>query len=290
MLHRLCKTLIFVIFCVAAFSAHANWYEKAKHMAIEKGLEKLEKSHHQQDTFERLHPAVHWHDQSTVDIDYGFFLVNYDCRRRGYNYVIATATLDKGSKERYEEFSLEPAIEKMGCQNQLTTKPYRSPRGAEAFHRGHGNMSNLWDDSESYMEATNRMVNVVPQHGVQNTSGLWRELEMRVECSRDDVDTIVYVGNLWGDDQTNDYFVDSHGIQTPDYLWRVHVYKNNPNIGYAWIFPNNGNAKPRDDQKYRISLNGLRKNLAREYNAPWPSSLKDGQLDDPYARHHCQQK
>lgn len=226
-------------------------------------------------------------DERSVDIDYGFYQVNYSCEHRGFNYVKYRTVPDGGSIPRYEPFFLEPALQKLGCPSQKTADSYKQRPGQDMYHRGHGNHQNIWDHSETLMAMTNRMTNVVPHHGVQNTRGLWRELERREECARDKTTVIVFLGNDWGDDESNDHFVKSHGVTTPDYLWKVHIYAENPRQAYAWYMPNDGEATPRQSQQYRISLSDLRKKTADDFDWPFPEGLSDGEGLDPYAKLTC---
>lgn len=226
-------------------------------------------------------------DARSVDIDYGFYQVNYSCEHRGFNYVTYATIPDRGSIPRYEPFFLEPALEQLNCASQKTADTYKQKRGQEMYHRGHGNHQNIWDHSERLMALTNRMTNVVPHHGVQNTRGLWRELERREECARDKTTVIVFLGNDWGADPRNDHFVKSHGVTTPDHLWKVHIYAKDPRKAYAWYMPNDGEAKPADAQRYRISLAELRAKTSDDFDWPFPDGLTDGPAQDPYAKLTC---
>lgn len=228
---------------------------------------------------------------ASVDLDYGFHQVNYSCTHRGYNYLHYVTVPDTGYFVREEKFELEPALNGTNCPNQKTADTYRQRPGQPLYHRGHGNHQNIWDHDRVMMRLTNRMTNVVPQNGVQNTDGLWRELEKRVECARDLTTVEVYLGNEWGNNTSNDYFVKSHGVTTPDYLWRVHTYKSHPGLAFAWLIPNDPQAGPRDDLAYRISLNELRRITADDYPWPIPPQWQDaGNMVDPYTKRHCSLK
>lgn len=236
-----------------------------------------------------LHPSLAATTPVSVDLDYGFMQVNYSCIHRGYNFGHYITYPDKGFEDRYESFHQEDALLGMDCPQQKTTQTYKSPKGRPLYHRGHGVASNFWDDSVEKMAISNRMTNVVPQHGEQNTRGLWRGLEMRVECSRDLIDTEVWVGNIWGADASNDYFVRSHGVTTPDGLWVAIRYGTESQDVFVWAFPNDGEASVKKEMNYRISLDKLQDLL----DYPLPQSLvrlRASFEHDPYKKISCSQK
>ena len=223
-------------------------------------------------------------------IDYHRFTVYYDCNRRGYDYSTFTAYADNGSLPRYEPFHKEPLLEGYDCPSQKTTSLYKKTPGNPQYHRGHGITSNHNDDSEYYMSLTNRMTNVVPHNGVQNSRGLWRHLEKRVECARDVAPVTVYLGNFWGNDKSNDLFVATHGVPTPDYLWRVHVYDKYPGQAFVWLIKNNADTMPEDEDKARVSLDKLAKLLETEYRISFPDDWETSRNKDPYRHQTCSLK
>lgn len=234
-----------------------------------------------------VHVIAKRHDSRSVDLDYGFYKVNYSCEHRGYNYLKYTTVKDSGKIKRYEPFHKEPELEKLNCPSQKTTNSYKKQYGQKQYHRGHGTHQNIWDHNLNYMKATNLMVNVVPHNGVQNASGLWRNLEKRVECARDVTEVTVYLGNDWGNDTSNDLFVKTHGVTTPDFLWRVHTYKSHPNQAFAWYIPNDEIAKSSDSKAYRVTLNELRDKTADDFDWPIPASWNDAKTIDPYTKTRC---
>jgi DNA/RNA endonuclease G (NUC1) len=226
-----------------------------------------------------------------IELDYGGFTVFYGCERRGYNYVSYVTVPDSGEHSRYEPFHHEPRLAMHGCLPQKSTKSYRKAAGQEQYHRGHGIHQNILDHDLGLMKKSNAMTNIVPHHGVQNVDGLWRKLEMRIECARDATTTRVMLGNIWGTDTSNDHFVDSHGVATPDELWRVHVYDDHPNQAFAWIIPNAGSPLKTDpEQPYRVTLNELKKRIGDEYELTFPPQWRDGQGHDPHTHTRCSLK
>ena len=74
--------------------------------------------------------------------------------------------------------------------------------------------------------------------------GAWLLTEEIIECYRDVDELLIIGGVLWGDNQSDDYFLQSHGVRTPDAFWKIIVR----GIGsdervIAWIIPNTQDAK-----------------------------------------------
>ena len=77
-----------------------------------------------------------------------------------------------------------------------------------------------------------------------------------IQCYRDISDLLVWGGAIWGSDVSNDYFIRSHGIATPDYFWKV-IYRKDTNDYIAWLFPNNKTTIAENLDDYLISLTKL---------------------------------
>lgn len=232
------------------------------------------------------------YESRSIDIDYGAFQINYSCFHAGYNYAKYATVPDQGDEDRYAPFHLDKSVLKVWCPSQRSTKAYSRPKGETQYDRGHGVHQNIWDHSRDIMKKTNMMTNIVPQNKTQNRTGLWRKLETRIECARDLTDdngnstvTQVYLGNIWGDDKSNDHFRISHLVTTPDYLWRVHVYPTEPNKAYAWIIPNDANAKLSTESQYRVKMSEIVERA--EYPLSFPESWVDASGDDPHIDINC---
>jgi endonuclease G len=223
----------------------------------------------------------------TVDINYGAFQINYSCMHRGFNYVTYKTVPDTGVNKNYTEFNHETRLLKSACMPQVRATPYKNDGSVEEYRRGHGVHQNIFDHDFEMMKSVNKMTNVVPHNSVQSETGLWHHLEKRIECARDIVDVQVWSGNDWGDDASNDYFKKSHGVTTPDKIWRVHVYKDTPGQAYAWLIPNNEVATMETESQYRVSLLSLKFELNDDYEFPVPDSLTDGWKQDPYKNITC---
>ena len=110
---------------------------------------------------------------------------------------------------------------------------------------------NIWDHSVRLMKESNRFSNIIPQASLLNRRGVWRKTETLTECWRDKGTVEVWGGVLWGNDASNDHFVKSHGVVTPDYLWKVIEFPSGE--VNAWIMPNDNSAKAYKMDTYLVS-------------------------------------
>ena len=85
-------------------------------------------------------------------------------------------------------------------------------------------MADHTDSDPVTMYESNTMTNIVPQAaGFNQAGGAWKFTEDLIECTRDmtSIDNQVIFGGMIYDDSSNDYFLESHGIPTPDLCWKV---------------------------------------------------------------------
>jgi endonuclease G len=94
------------------------------------------------------------------------------------------------------------------------------------------------DYDAAYLISANYMTNIVPQLASFN-QGLWKETESITECYRD-IAPIQVIGGVIYSDASNDFFVSSHGIKSPDYFWKTLVTTNSSYQieTISWLFPN----------------------------------------------------
>jgi endonuclease G len=225
--------------------------------------------------------------KNSIDLDYGAFKVNYSCVHRGYNFVSYTSVPDGGSLDRYQPFHIDASLPS-GCPSKNATRSYKTPKGAEKYDRGHGVHQNIFDHDAGIMRKTNFMTNIVPQQATLNRRGLSRELEKRIECARDNVEVKVWLGNVWGNDVSNDKFVDTHGVTTPDYLWRIHVYADEPNRAYAWLMPNDSSPTKDMESKFRSTASAIK--AKAEFEISGLPIFQETMTPDPHRFDKCSYK
>ena len=142
------------------------------------------------------------------------------------------------------------------------------------YDRGHLVTSNHMDYDATYIKTANEMSNIVPQVSGFN-QGIRVQAENVAECYRDIEPVTVYGGVVYGD-STNDYFLSSHGIKTPEYFWKTIVTKD-PDTGeqkaISWMIPNETGLGSLDD--YIVSIADLDELLGASYvSINVPSSVK----------------
>lgn len=92
--------------------------------------------------------------------------------------------------------------------------------------------ANHMDQSDETIKESMQMTNIMPQTSILNQQA-WLRAEDIFECYRDLTDLNTIVGIIMGNDTSNDIFVKSHGVRTPDFYWRIIEKKNGEVI--AWI-------------------------------------------------------
>ena len=169
-----------------------------------------------------------------LSLDYGGFRLLYDCDLNSairFEYKLGT---DTDNFNRSTTFNLDPNLSK-NCSQQLTTNSYASV--VSGWDRGHLVASNHMDYDAAYILSANYMTNIVPQLASFN-QGLWKETETITKCYRD-IAPIQVIGGVIYSDATNDFFVSSHGIKSPDYFWKILIITNSINQieTISWLFP-----------------------------------------------------
>lgn len=76
-----------------------------------------------------------------------------------------------------------------------------------------------------------------------------------IECYRDIEDLQVFGGVIWGDNPNDDYFIQSHGVRTPDAFWKVLIRGTGQGQQViAWIVPNSQEAKASRLDQYLVNV------------------------------------
>lgn len=194
-------------------------------------------------------------DKSTgkiLKLDYQGFTLWLDCSKRGPIKFEYFAHKDNGDFPREKDFQLDPSVPKE-CQ-QFSSKAY-----GHGYDRGHQVPANHLDGSEIAIKQSNFMTNILPQVSQMNR-GAWERTEEIIECYRDLEDLHVIGGVIWGNNIQDDFFVKSHGVQTPDAFWKVILRgKGQDERAIAWVVPNNNTATAKKLDQYLITVEQLEK-------------------------------
>jgi endonuclease G len=182
-----------------------------------------------------------------LKLDYPGFTVWLDCTQRGAIKFQYVAQRDSGNAKRYDKFFLDQNVPPE-CQ-QTTANAY-----GHGYDRGHQVPANHLDASEEAIKATNTMTNILPQVANMNR-GAWLQTEEIIECYRDISELLVIGGVIWGNNPADDYFVQSHGVKTPDSFWKVVVRgTGQDDRAIAWIVPNSQEATRKHLDDYLVSV------------------------------------
>jgi endonuclease G len=185
-----------------------------------------------------------------TQLDYEGFTVWLDCARRGPVKFRYNAQHDGGNQARASRFTLDPNVP-TECQ-QTSAAAY-----GQGYDRGHQVPANHLDASAVAIKQSNYMTNILPQVAQMNR-GAWLLTEEIVECYRDIDELLVIGGVIWGNNPADDYFVQSHGVETPDAFWKVIVRGMGADQRViAWIVPNASEATKKNLDRYLVSIEEL---------------------------------
>jgi endonuclease G len=191
-------------------------------------------------------------------LDYQGFTVWLDCERRGAVKFRYNAQRDQGDFKRQKTFYLDPNVPKR-CQ-QTSTAAYQHD-GAR-YDRGHLVPANHLDNDAKAIKQSNYMTNILPQAANMNRCA-WLRTEEITECYRDIDELLVLGGVIWGDDVTDDYFVASHGVATPDAFWKLIIRGKDRDI--AWIVPNTQAATYKCLDDYLVTVEELEQRTGEHF-------------------------
>lgn len=190
-------------------------------------------------------------------IDYsGGFTIWLDCAKRGVIKFQYSAQRDTGNAKRLSSFFVDPDVPNI-CQ-QTSVKSYKRPIGKKpTYDRGHLVPANHMDNSDEAIRQSNYMTNVLPQVRQMNR-GAWLRTEKIIECYRDIDELLVIGGVIWGDDLSDDFFMNSHGVETPSSFWKIIIRGVNGDTRViSWIIPNSAEATHRNLDTYLVSINEI---------------------------------
>ncbi len=199
-----------------------------------------------------------------VTLHYDGFTITYDCDKRGAIGFEYTATADTGDLPRRRSFYIDNVSPELGpdCPQQFSTRSYRYD--GVAYDRGHLVPANHLDHLPLGIQQSNYMTNILPQTRTMNR-GAWLRTEEIIECYRDIEDLHVIGGVIWGRNPDDDYFVETHGIRTPDYFWKVVLGSN---TAIAWIVPNSPYASRSRLDWYLASIEEIERFTGQTIDAP----------------------
>ena len=191
--------------------------------------------------------------------EYNGFTVWVDCDRGGAQVAYYRATEDTANHGRGGlSFKFDRTIPKE-CQPGAT-RSYRTntvpTEQTGTYDIGHLVPANHLDYSKQAISDSFYVTNTLPQQSSFNQRGAWAYTEKLTECYRDIGTLDVWAGVIWGNDSSDDFFMNTHGIATPDYWWKV-VIRMETGEYVAWIMPNNKASKAGKIDSYLVSIEEL---------------------------------
>lgn len=194
---------------------------------------------------------------------YSGFTLWLDCQEHGALIFKYELGKDQGNESRHGLNFISDSSVPAECQ----PTPQRSFRTdavdterTGTYDNGHLVPANHMDNIRQDFEDTFYFTNILPQQSQFNQSGAWRLTEDISECYREITDLTIWGGVIWGDDTTDDFFVATHNIATPDYWWKI-IHRHDTDDFIVWIFPNHKSAKKNNINDYIVSLNELKLKL-----------------------------
>jgi endonuclease G len=185
-----------------------------------------------------------------LELDYQGFTIWLDCQKRAPVKFRYNAQHDTGNAARAKDFKLDPDVPQE-CQ-QISTAAY-----GQGYDRGHQVPANHLDFDNTAIQQSNYMTNILPQSSQMNR-GAWLLTEEIVECYRDIDELLVIGGVIMGNNPTDDYFLESHGVRTPDAFWKVVIRGTGQNErAIAWVVLNSKDATRKHLDDYLVSVHEL---------------------------------
>lgn len=202
------------------------------------------------------------------------YTIVINCAKRGADLVMFLVGPDTGNAEQTNSFHFDPEVPR-DCQ-QTSTDGYSGNIDGAPYHRGHYLAFNTRDTNDALARETNVMTNIAPMTRSLNV-GVYYETELLTECYRE-LDTLnVFTGPIWGTSFLNDFFVETHGTETPDYIWKL-IWSPKATAYIAWIFPNTHDVSEKPLAHYQVSFIELNNAILADKKIlgpqiPWPSEL-----------------
>lgn len=200
------------------------------------------------------------------EIDYAGFKLEFRCQARSADRWEYSLIGPEGDATRPSRFYLDPNLAPE-CQ-QYSVNSYQAVR--PGFDRGHLVTSGHMDQTQALRIRSHYMSNIVPQVKSFN-EGIWAEAERITSCKRER--GIQVYGGVVYTDPSNDYFLESHGIATPDFMWKVLITAQVPQQVISWYIPNQEGLGDLD--QYLLSVQDIESKLNDELGPiPIPQALK----------------
>jgi len=183
-------------------------------------------------------------------LSYSRFDLTYDLSEKVTKRWSYTLNQDSFKNEfpRPTKYFYDPKLPKEYQQKSLWSY-------GKGYDRGH--LVRSYDMSGTFesRHECNYITNILPQKSTFNR-GVWLNIEKKVSDLAM-TNKLNVTGGVIFNDTSNDHFVESHGVKTPDFWWKIVVVNSNETL--AWFIPNKENLKT--ESYYRLSVADLKKEI-----------------------------
>jgi len=193
--------------------------------------------------------------------DYRGFTLWLDCKEHhgAVAFYYETGPNKAHSRPKAKAFSFDRKVP-ASCQPQ-SWRSYRTTTvqpGDGTWSRGLLVPPRHMAHSAAARNETYTLTNTLPQSsGFKGPGGAWHRTEMITDCYGERSRLKIWGGVIWGKNADNDFFTETHGIETPDYWWKL-IYRSRDQKYIAWIFPNKRSAKAVIMEQFVVTLDDLK--------------------------------
>jgi endonuclease G len=179
-----------------------------------------------------------------IEKEYDGFTIYLDCRNNGPIAYQMSLGPDQDDFQRLSGFFIDESLPTECQMTSVGSFNDNQPVGdLGIYHRGHLADANSLDSRQQSIEDSNFVTNMLPQAlSFNGGGGAWRHTEEIAERYREKTLLRIWGGVIWGDNEEDDAFVESHNVITPDRWWKV-IYRFDTDTYIAWIFDNNQDEK-----------------------------------------------
>jgi endonuclease G len=166
--------------------------------------------------------------KNLIERNFSAFKVWISCEERLpmlFNYKLNSTN---GNLNRTSFFTYDPMVNR-SCQ-QKSTAGYKFN-----YERGHMVPANHMDFSLVAIKESNYMTNILPQTIILNRQA-WYFTEELTQCWKVYEDLDIIGGAIMGSNSSDNFYIESHGVRTPDYFWKVRFsYPDDGHVDIVFI-------------------------------------------------------
>lgn len=198
-------------------------------------------------------------------LNYKRFTLTYDYINkvtRKWNYTQSKS--DFGDEKRPRRYFYDPNVPMIYQQKSL--KSY-----GNGYDLGHLVRSKDMSTNYTTRHEANYITNILPQVSSFNR-GVWLKTELMASAIARLRFVRIYGGVIFND-TSNDYFLESHGVRTPDLWYKILISQNNNDTHIiSWLIPNKENLNLLEN--YALSVRELEYEIKEKLDFV-PEELKD---------------